>query len=432
LTVQTLEVWCFEQRAGVLADRAGGLDFQYDTAWLDGTRPPLSQSLPLDGSFDSEAVVAYFGGLLPEGRPRRQLARQLGISAGNDFAFLDRLAGDTAGAVSLVRPGEGPPYARSSFDVEWLEDRGLAEVIREIPSRPMHADPDGEYRLSLAGAQDKLPVVVGRDGRIGLTKGGTPSTHIVKTPIDRLPDTVVNEAFCLALGRRLGIDTVEAEARTVSGLEFLLVTRYDRRGVVPDVERLHQEDFCQALGVPAERKYQSEGGPGLADCFDLIRAATTVPARDTIRLLDYIGLNFLVGNHDAHGKNYSLLYRPEGPGASLAPAYDVMSTFVYRDVQNVTRKMAMKIGTEYRPDWVRARHVDAMLEGAGLGIPPSRRRLRSLARQAVPAADAVRVDLRAVGWTARLLDQIVELIRTRSELLEAATSSRSAQSASAR
>ncbi len=372
MTDRALDVVCFGARAGELFDAEQGLSFAYDDRWLADGRPPLSQSLPLDGSFDAAAVAAYFGGLLPEGEPRQLLARQLGISASNDFALLERLGGDTAGAISLVAPGSSPQPAAAG--VEWLDEAGLAELIAELPDRPMHADPDGEYRLSLAGVQDKLPVVVGDDGRVGLTKGGTPSTHILKTAIPRLPDTIANEAFCLALGRRLGLDTAHAAPRRAGERECLLVARYDRRPAAEGVERLHQEDFCQALGVPAARKYESEGGPGLADCFALVRRSVAVFAADGPRLLDSIGLSFLVGNHDAHGKNLSLLYLPEDGRATLAPAYDVLSTIVYRDVRPMSRKMAMKIGGEYRPDHVRARHLDRLCEAAGLSIPPSRRR----------------------------------------------------------
>jgi serine/threonine-protein kinase HipA len=116
--------------------------------------PPLSQSLPLDGSFGADAVVAFFGGLLPEGAPRQVLARQLGVSVGNDFGLLDALGGDTAGAVSLLAPGQTP--APQGQDVRWLDDEELAMEIRELPSRPMHADEEGEYRLSLTGVQDNF------------------------------------------------------------------------------------------------------------------------------------------------------------------------------------------------------------------------------------------------------------------------------------
>ena len=412
MTDQTLDVFCAGRRAGVLVDRERGLEFRYEAQWVRDGKAPLSQSLPLDGSFGSPAVAAYFAGLLPEGRPRELLARQLGVSVGNDFALLEQLGGDTAGAVSLLPPGAPPPDGGGT-DVEWLDDQGLAQLIDELPRRPMHADPDGEYRLSLAGVQDKLPVVVGADGRIGLTKGGTPSTHILKTPIDRLPETVPNEAYSLRLGRLLGVETVRAGPSRVLGREYLLVERYDRRIGEQGPERLHQEDFCQALGIPTARKYEAEGGPGLADCFALIRGATTVPAREAIKLLDYVALSVLVGNHDAHAKNYSLLYTPGSIGATLAPAYDVLSTVVYRKIQPMSRRMAMKIGGEYRPDYVESRHVDRLLESAGLGVGAARRRLRGVAARAPAAAVEARRLADEGGWDCRTVEQIEAIVAER-------------------
>jgi len=389
------------------------MEFAYAPDWVVDGMPPLSQSLPLDGGFDGAAAAAFFGGLLPEGEPRRQLARLVGVSETNDYSMLAMIAGDTAGAITLLPEGEPPGPVGSN--AEWLDDRGLAELLDELPSRPMHVDEDDEYRLSLAGAQDKLPVVVDEDGRIGLTRGQTPSTHIIKTPIERLAHTVVNEAFCPMVGRGLGVEVVDASAQRVAGRDFLLVRRYDRRQSDDAIVRLHQEDFCQALGVPSARKYEAEGGPSLADCFALIRRATAVPAREVIKLLDYVALNFLVGNHDAHGKNYSLLYLPESGRPILAPAYDVLSTFAYRKTHNLTRKMAMSIGGEYRPEYVRARHLDRLFDEAGLGAAAARRRLREMARDAPGAAREAREQLIAADWDAPILERIVDLIDQRAQ-----------------
>lgn len=423
MSIRTLDVWCFDEHAGVLTDGADGLEFAYSDIWRADGRPPLSQSLPLDGSYTRVATAAFFGGLLPEGAPREQLARNLGVSAGNDFGLLRALGGDTAGAISLLAPGVAP--RPTGEDVEWLEDRDLGELLEELPTRPMHADQDGEYRLSLAGAQDKLPVVVGADGRIGLTKGRTPSTHILKTPIAHLEGTVANEALCPAIGRLLGVDTVIATPHRVAEHEFLLVERYDRRLTETGVRRLHQEDFCQALGVPAWRKYQSEGGPGLSDCFSLLRRAVAVPARDAIRLLDAVMLSFLIGNNDAHGKNYSLLYLPDSSRADLSPTYDVLSTIAYEQTRRMSRKMAMSIGGEYRPDYVRSRHLDRLVESAGLGASAVRRRLRQFAAQAPVAAHQARSELAAAGWEAPVLLRIVEIVEQRAAwLTEIAASSR--------
>jgi len=413
---RALQVVCFGRRAGTLLDDPEGLAFVYEAAWISDGQPPLSQSLPLDGSFGVSEATAFFGGLLPEGTPREILARQLGVSVANDFGLLEHLGGDTAGAISLLVPGASPSAHRAD-DIDWLDEEPLGTLIEELPARPMHADADGEWRLSLAGAQDKLPVVVGADGRVGLTRGRSPSTHILKTPIDRLPDTVANEAFCLDLGQRLGVTTVRASPRRAGGRECLLVARYDRRHTEAGVRRLHQEDFCQALGIPTHRKYQSEGGPSLEEGFGLLRAAVAVPARDAPRMLDYLGLSFLVANHDAHGKNYSLLYGPGAARASLAPAYDVLCTIVYDKVKPMSRKMAMKIGGEYRPDYVRSRHLDRLLTDAGLGAAPSRRRLRALATSAPRAAAAARAALAEDGWDSPTLAAIEHIVGQRAQWL---------------
>ncbi len=416
----TLDVLCFGERAGVLADEPEGLRFAYDPSWIAASRPPLSQALPLSGSPPPGAVHAFFGGLLPEGEPRRLIARRLGVSERNDFALLAAIGGDTAGAITLAAPGAAPRQARER-DVDWLDGDQLAELIATLPDRPMLADEDGEIRLSLAGAQDKLPVVIA-DDRVGITAGGTPSTHILKMPIARFPGTVVNEAFCLMLGRFLGVPTVDAWPRRAGDRPYLLVRRYDRERQ-PDgsVARLHQEDFCQALAIPSERKYEVEGGPSLADCFKLVRQATTVPAAHTLVLLDAVGLNFLVGNHDAHGKNFSLLRSPER--TELAPFYDVLSTTAY---PGLARKAAMSIGGERRPDYVRRRHLDRLCQEAGLGGAAVRRRLLAMASEAPAAARAVRAGLAADGWDHPVLDVVLETVDRRAAHLTELASPRSA------
>ena len=413
--MDTLEVWCFGERAGLLTDAAGGLDFAYHAEWIASGRPPLSQSLPLHGEFLSAAVRAFFAGLLPEGEPRRQLARDLGISERNDFALLQALGGDCPGAVSLHPQGNEPEPLGRGEDVEWLDDDGLAGLIAELPTRPMLAETDGEIRLSLAGAQDKLPVVVSTDGRVGVTSGRTPSTHILKTPITRLDGTVANEAFCLRLGKVLGVPVVEAEPRRAGHTECLLVERYDRETAGGETRRLHQEDFCQALGVEPERKYQAEGGPGLTECFDLVKRATTAPARPTLAMLDAVAFNFVVGNNDAHGKNFSLLYGPDA--VTLAPFYDILSTVAYNRVHNLTRKTAMKVGGEYRPDRLRDRHWDRFFDEAGLGPGPSRRRLRQLSSAAPSAAREVERQMKSEGWMDDVLRRIVETVEDRADRL---------------
>jgi len=418
--VVTLDVLCFGERAGVLADEPEGPRFTYDPAWIAAARPPLSQALPLTGPPLPGAVHAFFGGLLPEGEPRRLIARRLGVSERNDFALLAAIGGDCAGAITLASPDAAAQQV-GGRDVDWLDGVQLAELIATLPDRPMLADEDGEVRLSLAGAQDKLPVVLDGD-RVGITAGRTPSTHILKMPIARFAGTVVNEAFCLMLGRFLGVPTVDAWPRRAGDRPYLLVRRYDReRQSDGSVTRLHQEDFCQALAIPSERKYEVEGGPSLVDCFTLVREATTVPAAHTLVLLDAVGLNFLVGNHDAHGKNFSLLRSPAR--TELAPFYDMLSTVAY---PGLARKAAMGIGGERRPDYVRRRHLDRLCEAAGLGGAAVRRRLLAMAREAPAAARAVRAGLAADGWDHAVLDVVLGIVDRRAAHLAELASPRSA------
>jgi len=238
----------------------------------------------------------------------------------------------------------------------------------------MLAGKDG-LRLSLAGAQDKLPVVF--DGaRIGLPLNGTPSSHILKPAIHAVEDSVTNEGFCMALAEAMQLKPAKSKVHKVLDRSFLLVERYDRlMDAQGHRQRLHQEDFCQALGVVPEMKYQNEGGPDLAQCFDLLRSATRPSAPQVLRLLDYVIFNALIGNHDAHAKNFSLLYTGKAP--VLAPFYDTLSTAVY---STLTQKMAMKIGSKYKFSEVHARHWEQFAEGVGFTKGQAKRRILELAK----------------------------------------------------
>src|SRR5690606_32636581 len=182
--------------------------------------------LPLQAEpFGDHAARPFFAGLLPEGQLRRLISQQLQVSRQNDFALLAAIGGECAGAITLLPKDAAPPTDHSG-GVQWLEEAALATLIDELPRRPMLAGQDG-LRLSLAGAQDKLPVVF--DGqRVGLPLGGYPSTHILKPPIHAVDNSVINEGFCLALARALQLSVAEAQVREAEGRRFLLVTRYDR------------------------------------------------------------------------------------------------------------------------------------------------------------------------------------------------------------
>ncbi len=230
----------------------------------------------------------------------------------------------------------------------------------------------------------------------------------------------------MALARALPLNVANATIHRVQdGPEqraFLLVQRHDRQQVPTNPAapssawvRLHQEDFCQALGHPPETKYQNEGGPDLAQAFDLLRRATRPSAPSTLRLLDFVIFNALVGNHDAHAKNFSLLYtqKNETPAALLAPLYDALSTAVY---PRLTDKMAMKIGSKYKFSEVQARHWAQLATAAKLSPAQVKKRLLAIAKRLPGLALATQATLEAEGCGHPVLAQIVQLIDQRCAL----------------
>lgn len=407
--VRELDVWLFADRVGTLGMVDGRLAFRYAPDWV--SRPDaiaLSASLPLQAEpFDDRSTRPFFAGLLPEGRLRVLIAQQFQISDQNHFALLDHIGGECAGAVTFLEPGQPLSTPNPGDDVQWLSDDEVVAMLDELPRRPMLAGKDG-LRLSLAGAQDKLPVVF--DGiRIGLPMHGAPSSHILKPAIQGVDDSVTNEGFCMALAEAMQLRPAGSLIHDVRGRRFLLVERYDR---VPDGDgrrrRLHQEDICQALGVVPELKYQNEGGPGLAQCFELLRRATRPSAPEVLRLLDYVIFNALIGNHDAHAKNFSLLHA--GQGATLAPLYDALSTAVYPEL---TRKMAMKIGGKYIFSDIHARHWERFAEEAGLSKAQAKHRLLTLAKALPIAARRLQSDSTRGFADSAVVERIVALIDER-------------------
>ncbi len=407
-----LEVLLLGQSVGQLIQADGRLSFSYSPRWLQSpSAQPLSRSLPLrPESFDDKATRPFFAGLLPEGDKRKLVAMALQVSSQNDYALLNGIGGECAGAVTLLEPGQQPTGLPSEQYVRWLDDGELIAILDELPRRPMLAGKDG-LRLSLAGAQDKLPVVF-INGHIGLPKQNTPSSHILKPAISAVEGSVYNEGFCMALAMRLKLSVASTSIRRVADRVYLLVERYDRlRQPDGSLQRLHQEDFCQALGVAPEYKYQNEGGPDLTQCFDLIRKATRPSAPQVLRLLDYVIFNALIGNHDAHAKNFSLIYTRRG--TVLAPLYDTLSTAVYA---NLTDKMAMKIGSKYKFTEVQKQHWEQFAQAAGLSPVQVKKRILTLASLLPSEAVSLRHELTTQDLNHDILSEIVGIIEKRCQL----------------
>lgn len=382
--IKTLDVYLHRKSVGrLIQDDHGLLLFEYDENWLNNPDAiALSISLPLrKRQFRGKECKGFFGGILPEESKRRQIAKNLGISARNDYSMLEQIGGECAGAVTFI-PG-GQPLPDTDHQYRELNDVNLSRILRELPHRPLMAGEAG-VRLSLAGAQDKIAVHF-EEGRVSLPLGGAPSTHILKPAIERFEGVVFNEAVCMKLASAVGIPTSEVEFRQVEDIDYLMIKRFDRRirktSLGTRLKRLHQEDFCQAMGISSESKYQGEGGPGLKQCFALLRDVSRIPLIDLQQLLDAVIFNVLIGNHDAHAKNFSLLYGERtvgtGPDVRLAPLYDLVSTVHYPEL---TSNMAMKLGGEYRSDRLAKRHFEKFAEDAGLAKPIVVRRVTELAQ----------------------------------------------------
>jgi len=244
--------------------------------------------------------------------------------------------------------------------------------------------------MSLAGVQSKIAVAVDETGRICIPMNGSPSTHILKPDSPRLPGGVQNEAFCLTLARRMRIATPKITTGRAGKRTYLLVKRYDRTDVGGRCRRLHQEDYCQALGKPPSAKYESNltgtRGPTLKDMFDITRRHM-LPT-EIVHLLDRIILNVLVCNSDAHAKNYSIMIR--AGHTSLAPIYDVMCGEVW---ENVTKNLAQKIAGTNRGDLLKRAHWRQFARECGLNPRQVIDRVAALAKSAIaqaqPAASEV-------------------------------------------
>jgi serine/threonine-protein kinase HipA len=240
---------------------------------------------------------------------------------------------------------------------------------------------------------------------------GQPTTHILKPPISRFTATTENEAFVMRLAAAIGLDVAPVEARTVQDRTFLLVQRYDRTiGDDGIVRRIHQEDFCQALGVPPETKYASEGGPTFKDCFALLRRVAARPAVDVLKLLDAVIFNVIAGNADAHGKNFSILYDAEGP--RLAPLYDLLATVAYPDLSS---KFAMKIGKRATLAELDAKGWAAFAADAGLGLPLVRRRVAEISKGVRDKATVVAAELSLPGLDRTAVEQLADMVHDRAE-----------------
>lgn len=378
----------------------------YADAWgSSADNFPISLAMPIRPEpYEVDQVLPWLMNLLPEGEPLRAMMRALGAAPEDALGLIAQTGNDLAGALSIA-----PQQPRGEPGYRPIPDSGALErIIEELPSRPFLVGEDG-VSMSLAGAQEKLPVAV-IDGQIAVPINGAPSTHILKPDNPRLPGSVQNEALCMVLARRTGLNVAPVTTGVAGERSHLLVERYDRAGVGDKVRRLHQEDFCQALGRAPAAKYEFNGtgtrGPSIADMFALVRQHMT--ARDITRLLDAVIFNIAIGNVDSHAKNYSILLGPGAP--QLAPLYDLMSGLAWA---NITQNHAQAIGGQRRGRHIYGRHWWRMAEAAGLAARGTVQRVEQVTARLLRELPAAVEEVEAMPAGSIMLEVFAKEIEVR-------------------
>jgi serine/threonine-protein kinase HipA len=403
----------FEQRlVGTVTVDSGGPSFTYASGWL-GLKGafPISITMPLKSErFTPNTFLPWAANLLPESEQLRTLGQLLGMARSDVIGLLTAIGGDTAGALSFNQAGR-------ASSVQWRlvgKPEELESLIEDLPNKPFLVGEEG-VSMSLAGVQSKIAVAIDDDGRVCIPMNGSPSTHILKPDSPRLSGGVQNEAFCLTLAKRMGIPTPAVKTGRAGNRTYLLVKRYDRTDVGGRCRRLHQEDYCQALGRPPSAKYESNQtgtrGPTLKDMFDITRRHMS--PTEIVRLLHMVILNVLACNSDAHAKNYSIMIR--AANASLAPMYDIMCGAVW---ENVTKNFAQKIAGISRGDHLKRTHWQQFARECGLNPRQVIDRVYVLAKSAIAEAESAASEVATMpAGTHAVLDQTRQAVQRRARCL---------------
>lgn len=410
-----LAVWLYGTRVATVEEERGRLRLSYTDEALQrfplGT-PLLSLSLPLRAERYTQGVVhPFLDGLLPEGEPRRAAAENFGVVSTDTYALIRALGRECAGAVVIQPDAEPPPPRPTTRTAEPLTEQEIGELVRELRSAPLGVAE--RVRISLAGVQEKLVLTRMPDDAWGRPVDGTPSTHILKPELAEYPKIVDNEAFCMRFAKHVGLPVAAVQTTTIAGRRLLVVERYDQIVLANGtVERIHQEDLCQALGIPPAKKYQEDGGPTLRTIAGVLQTAAQPESLQM--LLRMTILNILVGNGDAHGKNFSLLHETTG-ALRLAPLYDVISTLQYGD-----DRLAMYVDDVRRTDRVTNDRLVNEAKRWGLSEQRASAIIADVLHQTPAAIEA------AVQETPELPGEIPRLVRSqREQLLSASGAARS-------
>ncbi|HKV97891.1 MAG TPA: type II toxin-antitoxin system HipA family toxin [Gammaproteobacteria bacterium] len=406
---------------------SGAIDFQYDRNWLDWEHAsPVSLSLPLrEDRFIGDPVIAVFDNLLPDNdQIRRRLAERVGAAGKDAYSLLAAVGRDCVGALQFLPDGEEPDPA-GGISARPLSDTEIAGILGDLKRTPLGVDESGEFRISLAGAQEKTALLYWQD-KWQMPHGTTATTHILKPEIGKLPNgidltqSIENEHLCMRLMTAFGLPAAKTQMLEFSGKRALVVERFDRHWALDGrLLRLPQEDCCQALSVPPTRKYESEGGPGIRQVLDLLKASDE-PDKDQRLFLKAQIVFWLLGATDGHAKNFSI-YLFSGGRFHLTPLYDVMSAQPNVDagqIQHNRMKFAMAVGDRryYTVNSIMPRHFLQTVVRCGLSGEFAQGILDEILAGVDSAIDAALAGLPA-GFPESVSASITDGIRARLQLI---------------
>ena len=396
------------------SDERLALAFRYVDGYAGAA---LSIYLPVQSEpYDDIASRAFFHGLLQEGWRLDKVAATHRIDRNDTVGLLTHLGRECAGAISVVPQGHPPGRMPGDLDAHYVEI-SPAQLALDVADLYARKPPRRRMEFSLAGVQSKMAVTVHPDGRILEPLDGAPTTHIIKVGNAEDQVLVENELLCMKTAARLGLPVVDCEMRRAGAIPYLLVPRFDRVVDGNLVRRIHQEDLCQALGLPITMKYEKDRDPAdparaasFANLFALDRK-TADPVGFTDALIRITFFNFLVGNADAHAKNFAFLHGGRKP--VLAKFYDLVCIALY---ESASQEFALEIGGAKMWDDVGLDQWLAFLDAAGIkGKGRNRvieRLLRPMATAILPAMES---ELGALGLresrASIILDCVGERIR---------------------
>ena len=362
---QVLNIFYNSKIVGYLSeDNDERLSFFYSKEWLeDDSSFSLSLALSLSSETYGHLITkSFFENLLPEGEVKNILEKSNKKNVSDEFSFLKEYGIDCSGAfvitsldhVSKVEKFESKQILLDSI-YEYLDNKqSLTSVM---------INEEGG-RFSLAGAQDKFPVIY-KKNKILLPLNGEPTTHILKPYVRYHKDTMdspYNEYFCMKLAKEVGLNT--PKVILIDGkYPLYLIERFDRDITGSDITRIHQQDFCQAKGITSRKKYEDDGGPTLVENYELIKKYSSLPIKDLSQFLSWFWFNLLIGNNDCHSKNLSFVHTDEG--IRLSPFYDLLSTVIYKEL---TKKFSYSIGGQWKWHDLKLRNFTILSESLGVNV----------------------------------------------------------------